>query len=80
VTKGQPENIDTAKQWPKYEGSAFLLVIHLPLSLHDPQPRLNRLVIWMRIFPGSPNNVVDCPLPNSPQDLQQAKFAGRREY
>jgi hypothetical protein len=72
-------NIATAKQWPKHEGSAFLPVIHLPLSLHDPQPRLNGFVIGRWIFFGSPHHIVDCPLSNSPQDLQQAKFARRRE-
>ena len=73
-------DIAAPNQWPEQKRPTLLLMIHLPLALHDAQQGLNRLVIRRRIFARSLHNVVDGPLPNTPQDLKQAMFAWRRKY
>jgi len=80
ITDGEPVEITTADQWVKDERPALLSVIHLSFALHDPQPGLNRFVIWGWILASRKHNVLNGAFANSPQNFQQAKLPRGGEF
>src|SRR5258708_20982446 len=67
-------------QRPEHERPPVLRVIDLPFALHYPQQSLDRFVIRRWIFARRFHDVLDCASAYPPQNLQQTKFPGTRQY